>query len=245
MRSRRPFCCGRPGSMSSGRMPRRTHHAESVDKRANVVVEQPREDRLRLGDGRRGQRLAAQEVAAEPIGDCQRVAIPAVTRPELPLVVGTPHVVGGENLGRWPAGMSNLSTLAADGHHPMPAQDVARRGATGEAPSGIALVQQGQELLAAPAWVSVSGLEDRGHDLLGGLIRRAPRSARALLQAGWPVGDASLHGMGTSLVPRQDFACYPCPWTKLLPMCPDRTVSLANNIVERTGPERLAAHDDR
>lgn len=29
--------------------------------------------------------------------------------------------------------------------------------------------------------------------------------------------------MGTSLVPYQDFVCHPCPWTKLLPMCPDRT----------------------
>src|ERR1700693_3424459 len=39
----------------------------------------------------------------------------------------------------------------------------------------------------------------------------------------WSIGDASFHGMGTSLVPHQDFACHPCPWTKLLPMCPDRT----------------------
>ncbi len=51
----------------------------------------------------------------------------------------------------------------------------------------------------------------------------------------WSMGDASLHGMGTSLVPCQDFGCYPCPWTKLLPMCPDRTVSLANRPFERSG----------
>src|SRR3989442_15917803 len=39
----------------------------------------------------------------------------------------------------------------------------------------------------------------------------------------WSMGDASLHGMGTSSVPGQCFGCYPCPWTKLLPMSPDRT----------------------
>src|SRR6266704_1635586 len=39
----------------------------------------------------------------------------------------------------------------------------------------------------------------------------------------WSMGDASLHGMSTSWVPGQCFGCYPCPWTKLLPMCPDRT----------------------
>src|SRR3989442_14871563 len=41
----------------------------------------------------------------------------------------------------------------------------------------------------------------------------------------WSMGDASLHGMGTSSVPGQCFGCYPCPWTKLLPMSPDRTDS--------------------
>src|SRR2546425_952061 len=44
----------------------------------------------------------------------------------------------------------------------------------------------------------------------------------------WSMGDASLHGMGTSSVPGQCFGCYPCPWTKLLPMSPDRTVSRTN-----------------
>src|SRR5881396_3539360 len=39
----------------------------------------------------------------------------------------------------------------------------------------------------------------------------------------WSMGDASLHGMGTEEVPGQCFGCYPCPWTKLLPMSPDRT----------------------
>src|SRR2546427_626291 len=99
--------------MSSGRMPSLTHHAESFDKRAKVVVangtplsvrirfgrpyslKQPREDRLGLVDGRRRRRLATQEIATEPVGDRQRIAaILAVTRSEVALVVGAPDVVG-------------------------------------------------------------------------------------------------------------------------------------------------------
>jgi putative tryptophan/tyrosine transport system substrate-binding protein len=48
-------------------------------------VEEPREDRLRLGHSRRRQRLTAEKIAAEPIGHSQRIAIAAVTDPELAL----------------------------------------------------------------------------------------------------------------------------------------------------------------
>src|SRR5206468_2206975 len=50
----------------------------------------------------------------------------------------------------------------------------------------------------------------------------------------WSMGEASLHGMGTSLVPGQCFGCHPCSWTKLLPMCPDRTQRPSNLHVQRT-----------
>src|SRR6266705_5039426 len=53
----------------------------------------------------------------------------------------------------------------------------------------------------------------------------------------WSMGDASLHGMSTSWVPGQCFGCYPCPWTKLLPMCPDRTVGASDKQFERTAFE--------
>lgn len=56
-----------------------------------------------------------------------------------------------------------------------------------EHPSGMALVQQREKLLAAPARVPAPGVEDRGHDLLGRVPRRVPRPARALLQPGRPV----------------------------------------------------------
>src|SRR5437899_6455456 len=53
----------------------------------------------------------------------------------------------------------------------------------------------------------------------------------------WSMGDASLHGMGTSSVPGQCFGCYPCPWTKLLPMSPDRT-PWPNHALQRTAAGR-------
>jgi len=54
----------------------------------------------------------------------------------------------------------------------------------------MALVKQRQEFLASPGGMAAPGVEDRRHDFLGRLIRRAPRPARA--QAGWPVAKVAL-----------------------------------------------------
>jgi len=44
----------------------------------------------------------------------------------------------------------------------------------------------------------------------------------------------------TSLVPGQCFGCHPCSWTKLLPMCPDRTQCRSNFALQRTGHSRCS-----
>src|SRR5207245_7051945 len=106
-----------------------------------VLLEQAREDRLGLVDSRRAERLAAQEIAAEAIGHGEGIAVAAVARPKLPLVVGAPEVVGREYLARRLAGLADAPALAPEGHHSMPLQDVARRGAAGEAPARVALMQ--------------------------------------------------------------------------------------------------------
>src|SRR4029453_8114198 len=138
------------------------------------------EDRFGLGAGRRRQRLAAQEIAAEAVRHRQRITVPAIARPELALVVGTPEVVGREDLARRLPRMPQAPALASDRDHPMPAQDVARRGTAPERAAGMALVQQREQLLAPPAWVPAPGVEDGGHNLLGRVPRRVPRPARAL-----------------------------------------------------------------
>src|SRR5947207_12445577 len=53
----------------------------------------------------------------------------------------------------------------------------------------------------------------------------------------WSMGDVSLHGIGTSLVPCQSLGCHPCRWTKLLPMCPDRTATLQQPGVAAQQPQ--------
>jgi hypothetical protein len=52
MRSWRPFCCGLPGSMHLGRMPRRLHQAESWESRPRVWVAKGTllSVRMRLGE---------------------------------------------------------------------------------------------------------------------------------------------------------------------------------------------------
>src|SRR6266851_5952100 len=161
-------------------------------RRQPILPEQPREDRFGLVDGRRAQRLTAQEITAEAVRHRQRIAVPPIARPELALVVGAPEVVGRENLARRLAGMPQASALASDGDHPMPTQDVARCGTAREHPAGMAPVQQREQLLAAPARVPTPGVEDRGHDLLGGVPRRALWPARALFQPGRPVAQVAV-----------------------------------------------------
>ena len=78
----------------------------------------------------------------------------------------------------------HLQRLGHGGNQPVAALDVARGGAPGEAPPRMALVQQREEFLATPGRMASPSVEDRRYDLLRRLLRRAPRPARALLQAG-------------------------------------------------------------
>jgi len=67
--------------------------------------------------------------------------------------------------------MSDATTAAFLGHHAVAAQDVAHGGAVRQLPVAVALVHQGQKLLAAPARMAAPRLKQRGDDLLGGLVR--------------------------------------------------------------------------
>ena len=167
------------------------HAVVRADPRGQaILLKQPGKNGLRGGDGRGAQGLAAQEIATKPIGHRQGVAVAAVAGPELPLVVGAPDIVRRQDLTRRLARMPDAAPLASGRHHPVAAQDVARGGAPVEEPPGMALVQRREEFLASPGGMAAPGVEDRRHDFLGRLIRRAPRPARA--QAGWPVAKVAL-----------------------------------------------------
>src|SRR5262249_58459727 len=111
----------------------------------------------------------------------ERVTIAAVARPKLPLVVGAPDVVRGEDQARRLPGMADATTLAPTRHHAMLLQDIARRGPAGQDPTRMLLGQQSEELLTTPARVPPAGVEDRGYDRVGRLVRPASRPAPACL----------------------------------------------------------------
>ena len=56
----------------------------------------------------------------------------------------------------------------------------------------MAPMQQRQEFLATPGRMSAPRVEDRRHDLLGRLIRRAARAAGALLEPGRALAQIAL-----------------------------------------------------
>ncbi len=73
---------GEPGERVGGKR----HPVVGADALGeSVFLEQPREHRLRLPHCRGVERLAPQEVAAEAIGDCERITIHPVAGLELPL----------------------------------------------------------------------------------------------------------------------------------------------------------------
>ncbi|HWN19678.1 MAG TPA: hypothetical protein VNO19_12245 [Gemmatimonadales bacterium] len=82
--------------------------------------------------------------------------------------------------------------MASNRHQAVAAQDVARGGAPGEAPPRMASMQQRQEFLATPERMAAARFEDRRHDRLGRLIRRAARAAGALLGPGRALAQIAL-----------------------------------------------------
>ena len=97
--------------MSSGRMPSRIHHTDRVESRPSAVVakgtplsvrmmrgrpllpEEPQEDGPGRLVGRGMQPLAAEEVAAEPVDDGERVAVHPILGAELAFEVSRPDRV--------------------------------------------------------------------------------------------------------------------------------------------------------
>ena len=151
------------------------------------LVKQPREHRFGLVYRGRVQRLAAQQIAAEAIGDGQGIAVPAVAGFELAFEVGAPGVIGREDLRGGFAGMADVPAVPGGGDQAVATEDVTHGRPAGPGPARGALLQQREELLGAPGGVPTAGVENRGDEILRGLVGGHPGLPRTLFQARGPV----------------------------------------------------------
>src|SRR6266581_3089603 len=137
--------------------------------------------------------------------------------------------------------MADAPTVALLGHHAVAAQDVAHGGAVRQIPVVMALLDQRQELLAAPGWMTSPRFKDCGHNFFRSSIRRLLRSSGSLLEPGGALAQVAVDPFVAGLAryavhiaqlgdaqhlaqcPLVSTNCYLCPPTILLPMCPDRT----------------------
>ncbi len=115
--------------------------------------------------------MTAEDVTRASIGDRERVAVVAVARLELALVVDTPGIVGGvHRLG----GLARVARILPPSlllDHSVAGEQVADGGSGRPGDSRMSLPQDGQELLCAPVRMLATQLEDRLGDLDGGLVR--------------------------------------------------------------------------
>lgn len=75
-------------------------------------LEQTSEHRFCLCHAGGAERLAAKQEAAKAIGHSKRIAVQSIAGFELPLKVGTPHIVGSKDLADGLAGMTDVSPTA-------------------------------------------------------------------------------------------------------------------------------------
>jgi len=173
MRSWRPFCCGLPGSMSSGMAeahppsgePRQTRQGVSSKGHAVVGADTPRQPELSeesrkhglgVDDGGVQQSVAAQKIAAVIVGDGEREAVTPVAGFELAFVVGAPQLVRrAHERGRF-ARMADRTPAAFLRHEPVAFEDLAHGTALGPRPPRMFVAQDLQELLRAPRRVTLS-----------------------------------------------------------------------------------------
>ncbi len=151
-----------------------------------VLLEEPRKDGFGSGGCGRMEGLAAQEIAAEGVGDREGETIKSIAGFELPFEVGRPEIVGCEDGARGLSGMTDTPAVAGFGYHAVPLHNVADGGAARQIPSRVALVDDREELLAAPGGMAAAGFEECPYDLGCGFIRRMPGFSGAFFETRWP-----------------------------------------------------------
>lgn len=135
-----------------------------------IFFEQAVEDGFCAENSRGMKALAADDVAADVIGDGEREAIDTVAGFELALEISAPEVVGGENGVRGFTGMTNPTLTAGSGNQAVALEEIADGGSAGKIPIGVAAMNNFQDLFGTPIGVLSSHIEKRFNDFGIGLI---------------------------------------------------------------------------
>jgi len=131
--------CGELGETGQGVGGER-HPVVSADtSRQSEFLEQASEHRFGFSHASGSQCLAAKQEAAETIGHSKGITVQSIAGFELSLEVGTPPIVGGQDLADGLARMTNVWPTALLGHQSMATENVAHSGASRETPTPMAL----------------------------------------------------------------------------------------------------------
>lgn len=150
-----------------------------------VFVEESGEDGLGAGGGGGMEGLAAEEISAESVGDGEGEAVESVGGFELSFEVGGPEIVGCEDGAGGLSWMTDKPAAAGFWDHAVALHDVADGGAAGQIPSRMTLVDDCEELLAAPRGMAATGFEEGLNNLGLGFIRRMLRSSGTFFETRW------------------------------------------------------------
>jgi len=94
--------------------------------------------------------LAAKEIAAEAVSNCEGKAIHTIIGFELTLEISTPKVVWGQDRAGGFAWVTDPASPAGDGNHPMAFEDIADGGSAGKIPMGMMIMDDLEDLFTAP-----------------------------------------------------------------------------------------------
>ena len=112
--------------------------------------EEAGEDGFGAENSRGMEGLAANEVAAEVVGDGEGETIDAVNGFELALEIRAPKIVGARGGGGGFTGMSDATMVSAEGHKVIAFEDILDGSPAGKIPGRVGTMDDLEDFLAAP-----------------------------------------------------------------------------------------------
>jgi hypothetical protein len=152
------------------------------DPRKAVLLEEAQENRLCQANRGRRESLTAKEKPTVAVDEGQGEAIDPIPRPELPLEVGSPNIVGLEHRGQWFSRMAWEATSSPSRDEAVALEDIVAGGAGGPVPARVPSGKHAQQLLGSPGWMAASTLEQALGDAGRALVRAGMGMPRTVLQ---------------------------------------------------------------